>query len=69
MKNDVLDHLMDDYNLQPAAAARICNDAIELYHRLLTIVDYNVFDSMNHQVLSSLLIIIRENFELNENFK
>jgi hypothetical protein len=69
VKREVLEHLMFDRKLQSGNADRIYQEATDLYHRLFTIVDYHEFDSINDQVLSALLVIIRENFQLNENFK
>jgi hypothetical protein len=69
VQNQVMHHLKTDYNLEGSAAEQIAADAIDLYHRLLTITDFNSFKSIHHQILSSLLIIIRENFELNKSFQ
>ena len=60
---------MLDCGVAPECAERIYSDAFNLYHRLLTITDLNEFNVVDAHVLSSLLILIRENFELNESFR
>ena len=69
IKGKVLEHLMFSRNVQQATADQIYEEAIVLYHRLFTILDYREFDFINDQVLSSLFVIVRENFELKNEFK
>ncbi len=60
---------MNDYNIDEANAQQICTNSIELFHELFTILDLNLLKSMDKKVLSSLVIIIRENFEFNNAYK
>lgn len=69
MQISVLQHLIFDRNFQEANARQVYQDAIDLYHRLRTIIDYRTFDTIPDHVLSSLIIIIRGNLELKESFK
>ncbi len=69
VKREILEHLMFDRKLQSWNVDRIYQEATDLDHRLFTIVEYNEFDTINDQILSALLVIMRENFQLNENFK
>ncbi len=52
----VIQHLIFDRNFQPAFANQVYQQAINLYHEL-------------HTILSSLIVIIRENLELKDSFK
>ena len=69
VRNEAMDYLARNYDLEQSNAKKIYDDAYDLFHRLLTILDFNLFKSMDDKILSSLIIIIRENFELNDSYK
>ena len=69
IKKEVIDHLIYQYNMDITNAQRVYNDADNLFPRVLTLTDLTVLRTIDQKILGSLLIFIREIFELSDIFK
>ena len=69
IEQEVINYLVLHRNLDVVGAQIVYNDSINLYHQLFTIIDFNIFHTIDDQILCSIIIIIRENFELTDSFK
>jgi hypothetical protein len=66
VKTQVVTHVMTYYHMQQSDAEKIYNDTYSLYHHLSTLTDFASLNSVDDKILSSLIIIIQENFGLND---
>jgi len=66
VKIRVLAHIMDHYHMEGSDADNIFNDRRDLYHSLLTLPDFTSLKSIDDKVLSSLVVMIKQNIELND---
>ncbi|CAF3352159.1 unnamed protein product [Rotaria sp. Silwood2] len=69
IKTEVVTYLITHYKIQETNANTIYNEAFELYHHLQTLVDFAPLQSIDDKILSALVPIIQENFELNDSNK
>lgn len=52
--------------MEGSDADNIFNDRRDLYHSLLTLPDFTSLKSIDDKVLSSLVVMIKQNIELND---
>jgi hypothetical protein len=65
VKSHVLNRLMTYYNIHQSAADKLYDNTYNLYHELRTLINFTPLKLTDEKILSSLIIMIRENIELN----
>lgn len=53
------------YNIDQSVADKLSDDTWNLYHELRALIDFTSLQQTDEKILSSLLILIRENIQLN----
>ncbi len=66
VKTNVLVHIMESCHIERSDADKIYNDTCNLYHNLLTLTDFTSLKWIDDKVLSSLVVMIKGNRQLND---
>jgi len=66
VKSYVVNHLKTDYAICESEANDIYNETNTLFHELLTCVDLKPLKTKNEKILSSLIVLIHHNVELDD---
>jgi hypothetical protein len=65
VKSHLDNNLMENYGIRQSNVDRFYNETCNLYHELCTLIDFAPLQRKTDKILSSLVIMTRENIEFN----